>query len=69
VDYTRNLGSVSEDREDDVSLKDSVRRLLRGGSFGIRSSDVRSAYRSFNRPPNRYNNSGFRPSRTYDLRR
>ena len=66
LDYSRILGSVSEEREDSVAVKNSARRLLRGGSFGVRSSDVRSAYRSFNRPPNRYNNSGFRPARTYN---
>ena len=66
VDYSRILGSVSEEREDRVAVKNSTRRLLRGGSFGVRSSDVRSACRSFNRPPNRYSNSGFRPARTYN---
>ncbi len=65
LDYSRILGSVSEEREDMVTLKNSARRLLRGGSFGVRSSDVRSACRSFNRPPNRYSNSGFRVARTY----
>ena len=65
VDYSRVLGSVTAEREDTETLKNSVRRILRGGSFGVRSSDVRSAFRSFNRPPNRYDNSGFRVARTY----
>ncbi|MFK8112563.1 MAG: SUMF1/EgtB/PvdO family nonheme iron enzyme [Rubripirellula sp.] len=64
VDYSRRLGTVNEDLEDDAAVRNSARRLLRGGAFGIRSSDVRAAFRSFNRPPNRYSNSGFRISRT-----
>ena len=47
--YSRNLGSVSEVVEDTEPLEDSGRRSLRGGSFGVRSPEVRSAYRGFNR--------------------
>lgn len=68
VNYNSIYRVVSQDREDTAPPKDSVRRLLRGGSFGIRSSDVRSAYRSFNSPRNQYNNSGFRLARTYSER-
>ena len=64
ADYSRVLGSVSAEAEDTMTLKNSVRRILRGGSFGVRASDVRSAHRSFNRPPNRYDNSGFRVAKT-----
>jgi len=41
------------------------RRVLRGGSFGFRSSDVRSAYRLTFQPTLRLPTFGFRPSRTY----
>ncbi|NND99995.1 MAG: formylglycine-generating enzyme family protein, partial [Pirellulaceae bacterium] len=63
--YSRDLGAVSEDREDLEPIVNSIRRILRGGSFGVRSTEVRSAFRGFNRPLNRYNNSGFRPAKTY----
>ena len=65
VDYRQSLGSVSEDVEDTKPLTDSGRRSLRGGSFGVRSPEVRSAYRGFNRALNQYNNAGFRIVRTY----
>jgi formylglycine-generating enzyme required for sulfatase activity len=42
-------------------------RVLRGGSFPVRTSLVRSAYRKLNRPDNLYNSLGFRPARTYIL--
>ena len=65
VSYSGSLGLVSEDREDNVSLRDSVRRLLRGGSFDTQSSNVRSAFRASYRPSVRCFAIGFRPSRTY----
>ena len=42
-------------------------RLLRGGSFFNRSSNVRSASRYNTQPSNRDDGGGFRPSRTYNL--
>ncbi|MCH7688722.1 MAG: formylglycine-generating enzyme family protein, partial [Planctomycetes bacterium] len=42
-------------------------RLLRGGSFYSRSSDVRSANRNDALPANRVVDIGFRPSSTYNL--
>ena len=63
-DYTRYLGAISSDVEDLSTAEDSTRRILRGGSFGMRSSNVRSAYRNYNRLSNRYDNSGFRIART-----
>ena len=68
IDYSRYLGFTSVDTEDPKAVKDTARRLLRGGSFGVRSSDVRSAHRSYNRPPNRYDNSGFRLARSVTLK-
>ncbi len=40
-------------------------RVLRGGSFNNRASNVRSAIRSYDVPANRTNNDGFRPARTF----
>jgi serine/threonine protein kinase/formylglycine-generating enzyme required for sulfatase activity len=65
LSYSGSLGSVSEDREDNVSLRDSVHRLLRGCSFANLSSNVRSACRNPNLPTGRHFTVGFRPVRTY----
>ncbi len=46
-------------------LNDKVGRLIRGGSFGNRSSNVRSSDRVFNSPDVQNSASGFRISRTY----
>jgi formylglycine-generating enzyme required for sulfatase activity len=51
----------------DLEVKTADRRLLRGGSFGNHSSDVRSAYRNLIQPTYRKIYFGFRPSRTYNL--
>ncbi len=42
-------------------------RLLRGGSFLVRTSYVRSAFRLSNQPAIRGYSNGFRPSRSYHL--
>jgi formylglycine-generating enzyme required for sulfatase activity len=42
-------------------------RVLRGGSFDVRASIVRSAFRFNYQPDNRFLSSGFRPARTYNL--
>ena len=42
-------------------------RVLRGGSFPVRTSLVRSAYRLPYQPASRTINTGFRPARTYIL--
>jgi formylglycine-generating enzyme required for sulfatase activity len=62
--YSDSLGKVIEDHPVAGEVKDSDRRLLRGGGFGIPSSDIRSAHRGTIRPSARYNNSGFRVVRT-----
>ena len=67
MSYSGRLGSVSEDREDNVSVRNSTRRLLRGGSFFNQPSDVRSALRDSSLPGDRITNFGFRPGRTYNL--
>ena len=46
-------------------VSDGSSRLLRGGSFLIQPSTVRSATRLFSRPSLRSSSFGFRPSRTY----
>jgi formylglycine-generating enzyme required for sulfatase activity len=55
---------VSEDKEDDLVVSSTVSRVLRGGSFGLQASLVRSADRNSNVPSYRNNNYGFRPART-----
>ena len=45
-------------------IKDSIWRFLRGGSFNVQPSLVRSAYRGRYQPTNRNFWIGFRPSRT-----
>lgn len=65
VDYSGIPSAFSVDTEDGEAVRNTARRVLRGGSFGVRASELRSAYRNFNRPLNRYNNSGFRLARTH----
>jgi formylglycine-generating enzyme required for sulfatase activity len=67
VSYSGSLGSVSEDREDNTSIRDSTSRLLRSGSFSYLASDVRSAQRNNDQPRTRSVTYGFRPSRTLPL--
>lgn len=52
---------------DPTGPAEGVGRLLRGGSFLVQSSSVRSAYRAFNHPAIRNDDLGFRPVRTYNL--
>ena len=47
------------------SIMDKDNRLLRGGSFDYRPSDIRSAIRSWVVPTGRVTIFGFRPARTY----
>jgi formylglycine-generating enzyme required for sulfatase activity len=54
-----------EDKEDIDSINIQDSRVLRGGSFFFRASDVRSAHRLNNVPAYRYNYIGFRPARTF----
>ena len=64
------LYTGGEDKEDIKDIKDinsDSSRVLRGGSFLHRASDVRSAYRNDNAPANRGLIYGFRPARTLPL--
>ncbi len=64
--FRRQLGFDSAATvSDPLGPSQGDRRLLRGGSFSYRTSNVRSAYRSDYLPTNRYCTNGFRPSRTY----
>jgi formylglycine-generating enzyme required for sulfatase activity len=54
-----------EDIEGLLDIKDGTRRLLRGGSFVYRASDVRSACRDSVRPSSGDSGAGFRVARTY----
>jgi formylglycine-generating enzyme required for sulfatase activity len=56
---------ASEDIEDILSINTQNNRVLRGGSFSLRASNVRSSGRNFDVPANRNYISGFRPARTY----
>jgi len=53
------------DMEDNGDITDKNSRVLRGGSFGYRPSNVRSANRIDNAPATRNNLSGFRLARTF----
>ena len=61
------LSTTGSDTEDTTALSDTVRRVLRGGSFTYQTSDVRSATRFLNQPDTRILSTGFRPARTYHL--
>lgn len=58
--------SQREDIEDTkyITINEQSDRLLRGGSFFFHPLDLRSAFRFFSQPGNRYISGGFRPSRT-----
>ena len=57
-----------EDKEfpkDELVVKSTGSRVLRGGSFVNQPSDVRSAYRNRDVPTYRVIIGGFRPARTF----
>jgi formylglycine-generating enzyme required for sulfatase activity len=62
--YPGVAGAAIEDKEDILTISPTNSRVLRGGSFNNRASNVRSAGRIYSVPSNRINFSGFRPSRT-----
>jgi formylglycine-generating enzyme required for sulfatase activity len=61
---SKNGGGI-EDKEGELSIKSTVVRVLRGGSFGLHASLVRSANRNGYVPALRNSNFGFRPARTF----
>jgi formylglycine-generating enzyme required for sulfatase activity len=64
--YPQSKEKAIEDKEDSYSLKIDEGRIVRGGSFNVRASFVRSSCRVANHPFSRdYGPVGFRPARTY----
>jgi serine/threonine protein kinase/formylglycine-generating enzyme required for sulfatase activity len=57
-------GAAIEDQEDDLVIASTSSRVLRGGSFVSRASDVRSANRLGDAPTRQYNYNSFRLART-----
>lgn len=53
------------DAEDIKDINSRESRVLRGGSFFNLASVVRSAYRNYNVPADRYLSSGLRAERTF----
>jgi len=62
--YPSATNEAAADAPKTDAVSETASRVLRGGSL-LQSSNVRSAYRSNDRPSNRYSDIGFRPSRTY----
>jgi formylglycine-generating enzyme required for sulfatase activity len=60
-------GRAIEDKEDVLQIVSTTPRAMRGGSFSDLASLVRSAFRIWNVPSNRFPNVGFRPARTLPL--
>jgi formylglycine-generating enzyme required for sulfatase activity len=58
-------GDTPDDDGDKTAVDEKSSRVLRGASFGNRSSLVRSAYRDYARPGFHSSSFGFRPARTY----
>ncbi len=58
---------ISEDREDALVVVSTDSRVVRGGSFSDQASNLRSAYRSWDRPTFSGNVVGFRVARTLPL--
>jgi eukaryotic-like serine/threonine-protein kinase len=58
-------GQASEDKEDSLNVVPTVSRVLRGGSFNVQPSILRSAHRIPNQPATRINAFGFRVARTF----
>jgi serine/threonine protein kinase/formylglycine-generating enzyme required for sulfatase activity len=58
---------VDEDSEDDLTVVDKDRRVVRGGTFMFQASYLRSATRNLNLPRNRLSGFGFRVARTLPL--
>jgi formylglycine-generating enzyme required for sulfatase activity len=65
-DYTTPKGGeIIEDKDDYERIIPTIDRVLRGGSFINHAVNVRSAYRLWNVPTNRFTYVGLRPARTF----
>jgi eukaryotic-like serine/threonine-protein kinase len=63
---TAKVEKIFDDREgDELAVKDTDNRVLRGGAYYLSASHVRSAYRYLSRPTNRGSDFGFRLARTF----
>ncbi len=60
-----NSSTVLDDPGTKTDVRDSVARVLRGGSFLSQAAIVRSAYRLHYVPSNRVVHTGLRPARTF----
>jgi formylglycine-generating enzyme required for sulfatase activity len=58
-------GEAVEDKEDGLDIKSTDSRVLRGGSFDVQASYIRSAHRNRSVPAHRTIDVGFRPARTF----
>jgi formylglycine-generating enzyme required for sulfatase activity len=64
----RSAENAAGDNEGPGDVRDDLRRILRGGSFGGGASITRSGYRYKFAPTYRYVSVGFRVARTYRIR-
>jgi len=64
--YPPDSEEAIEDAPGAEEVSETVRRLLRGGSFYFQASFIRSACRFSDQAANRSFNIGFRPARTYN---
>ncbi len=63
--YPKGGDQVTDDTYNITDIKSNDSRVLRGGSFYVHPSVVRSAYRLSVAPADRFNSDGFRPARTF----
>jgi formylglycine-generating enzyme required for sulfatase activity len=64
-EYGKAEGGMIDDKEDKTDINNHDFRVLRGGSFSVQASAVRSASLYRGVPTLRRNNVGFRPARTF----
>jgi formylglycine-generating enzyme required for sulfatase activity len=58
-------GMTRDENEDNTDIKNTVSRVLRGGSFNDNAVNVRSAIRAWDVPADHLIHVGFRPARTF----
>jgi formylglycine-generating enzyme required for sulfatase activity len=64
-DYPTNTGArPAEDSEDSPDILDITSRVLRGGTFFLHASSLRSAFRRYDRPTYNFMTFSFRVART-----
>jgi sulfatase modifying factor 1 len=63
--YPSDSAGPADDAAETDTVQESVRRVLRGGTFGYPARNIRAAFRNFSLPVNRTYKYGFRPARTY----